>query len=135
MRTLLHVEIGPRVMHIARLWPSTDWESVWKNLQTTPVTEEIKSIWYRVIHDIISTNEQLHKIRLAAFDRCKHYDKQDTLEHRLTECGDGTEMWEWTRQLLALMLRSEPRRITTEWFLRPQLKLWPHKDTGLSCGP
>jgi hypothetical protein len=87
---------------------------VWKNLQTTPVSEETKSIWYRVTHDIIPTNERLHKIRLAASDLCKHYDKQNTLEHRLTECGNGTAMWERTRQLLALMLWLDSSLITTE---------------------
>jgi hypothetical protein len=108
IRNLLLAETGTRVMRIARLWPATDWESVWKNLQTTPVPETTKSTWYRIIHDIMPTNERLHKIRLSASDLCRHCDRLDTLEHRLTECGDGNPMWEWIRQRLALMLRSDP---------------------------
>jgi hypothetical protein len=71
------------------------------------VPEETKSIWYRFIHDIIPTNELLHNIRLAACDHCKHCEKQDTFEHRLTEYGDGTEMLDWTRLRLTLMLLSD----------------------------
>jgi hypothetical protein len=90
-----------------KLWSSTAWKSAWKNLQTTLVPDENKSIWYIFVHDIIPTNEQLHKIRLAASNRCKHCDKQDTFEHRLTEYSDGIAMRDWTRQHLALMLRSD----------------------------
>jgi len=36
-----------------------------KNLLTASVSEEIASIWYIVMHDIVPTNERLHVIRLV----------------------------------------------------------------------
>jgi len=47
------------------------------------------------------------------------------LHHRLAECGVGQYEWEWTRQLLAIMLRTEPRWVPDEWLLRPYFTLWP----------
>ena len=32
---------------------------VWKNLAVTPVPGEIKAVWYKVINDILLTNERL----------------------------------------------------------------------------
>jgi hypothetical protein len=52
------------------------------------VPEEAKSTWYIVIHDTAPTNERLHKIRLSDSDRCRNCDSQDTLVHRLKECGN-----------------------------------------------
>ena len=76
-------ETGPREMGIITMWPNTDWSSVWKNLAETPVPGEIKAAWYKVINDILPTNERLQRIHIAPTDRCRHCDKQDTLLHRL----------------------------------------------------
>jgi hypothetical protein len=112
-------------MRIVRLMPTTDWKAVWKNLQSTPVPERTKSMWYRVIHDILPTTERLHRIRLAPTDRCKQCGRQDTIHHRLIESGEGTVTWEWTKQRIATMLRSDPRHIPADWLLRPHFQLWP----------
>ena len=125
MRILLQAEPEPKVISIVRLWPTTDWGSIWKNLQTVPVSERIKSTWFRAIHDILPTRERLQKIRLSPTDQCQHCGEHDSIQHRLTECGDGIVPWEWTKKCLALMLRSDPKWIPTEWLLRPQFKLWP----------
>ena len=125
MLHLLRAESEPQVMRIVRLWPTTEWKSLWKNLHTAPAPETTKSTWYRVIHGVIPTHERLHKIRLAPTDRCKHCEKQDTLPQRLVECGEGIVTWEWTRERIALMLRTDPRWISTERLGRPQFKLWP----------
>ena len=108
MQVLLRTETEPQEMRFARLWPNTDSKTVWQNFQTTPVSEGTKSIWYRLIHAIISTNERLHRIRLAPTDRCRHCDKRDTIQNLFMECLDGTVTWEWTRQRIALMLRTDP---------------------------
>jgi len=73
---------------------------VWKNLHTAWVSEEITSMWYTVVHDIVPTNERLHVIRLVESNRCRHCGRRDTLVHRLTECNEETAIWLWTREEL-----------------------------------
>jgi hypothetical protein len=119
------METGPREMRIIRLWLNTDWATAWKNLAETPVVGEIKAAWYKVINDILPTKERLQKIRIAPTDKCRHCDRQDTLLDRLTECGEGEQIWKGTRQKLAVILRTIPGRIPSEWLLRPHLKIWP----------
>jgi len=111
-------------MCIERLWPVTDWATIWRNLRAAPVSETIKITWYRVVHDIVPTNERLHKIRIACAERCRHCDRKDTLRHRFTEWGDGRHQWEWTRERIALMIRIDSRWIPEDWLLRPQFRHW-----------
>ena len=113
-------------MRIERLWPDTDWVSVWKNLWTAPRPESIIASWYRIIHDIIPTQEILHKI-IAPTDLCSACSEKDTLRHHILECGAGRHQWAWTRQRVALMLRTEPRWVLEERLFRPHFKLWPPK--------
>jgi hypothetical protein len=84
-----------------------------------------KAAWYKVINDILPTNERLHRICISSTDRCRHCDKQDTLQHRLTECGEGELIWTLTRQQLALILQTTPGRIPSEWLMRPHFTIWP----------
>jgi hypothetical protein len=56
-----------------------------------------KAAWYKVINDIIPTNERFHRIRISPTDSCRLCDKKDTLQHPLTECGEGEIIWIWTR--------------------------------------
>jgi hypothetical protein len=109
--TLHHIsrmEMGPREIRSTTIWQNTAWPTVWKNLAETPVNGETKAAWYKVINDIIPTNERLHRIRIAPTDRCRHCDKKDTLQHRLTECGEGELIWTWKRQKLERILRTVP---------------------------
>jgi len=62
----------------------------WKNLHTARLSEEITSMWYIVVHDIVPTNDRLHVIRLVQSDRCRHCGRRDILAHRLTEFNEGT---------------------------------------------
>ena len=74
-----------REMRIKQLHPDTLRMQVWKNLNTAWVSEEIASMWYIMLHDIVPTNECLHVIRLVESDRCRHCERRYTLVHRLTE--------------------------------------------------
>jgi hypothetical protein len=106
-------------------WPYTVWHRVWKNVWNTPVDRHAVAVRYKVIHYIIPTRFRLHAIHLVPTDLCPMCSTTDTFTHHLTECGQGTRHWEWTRVRLALMLRSEKRWIPTEWLLRQQFHLWP----------
>ena len=58
-------------------------------------------------------------------DACRKCDKTDTLSHRLIEWGEGEQIWTWTKQCLAWILRTFPGRIPSDWLLRPHFTLWP----------
>ena len=128
LQTLLSATPEPAKMRVMRLWPNNDWATVWRNLQDTPVAEETKVIWYRVIHEIVPRHELLHRIRMIPTDTGRHCNKTETLRHRLTECVEGPLMWKWTQHRLALILRIDRRRIPEDWLLRPTLSLMPQND-------
>ena len=96
-----------------------------ENLHTAWASKEIASMWYIVVHDRVPSNERLHVIRLVQSDRCRHCGRRDTLIHRLTECNEGTAIWLWTRERVAQMLRTDPRRIPADLCLRPHFQFWP----------
>jgi hypothetical protein len=106
-------------MRVFRKYP------VWRNLHTFGVSEEIRFEWYSAIHDIIPRNIRLAAIHLMDTDVCRQGGKPDILTHRLTECADGTAIWGWTRHQVAMMLRTDPRHVSTEWIFCPHFHLWP----------
>ena len=75
-------------MRVPRLWPTTDWPTVWMNLQDIPVPEPSNVIRYMVIHEIVPTHDRLHMIRMVPTELCRHCHRADTLQHGLTECGE-----------------------------------------------
>jgi len=94
MKDLYNAGTMHREMRIMKIWPHAEWETIWKNLQATPVSDTVKSTWYRVIHDIIPTNYRLHRINMSTSPSCSECGDTDTLEHRLTECGEGSDSWD-----------------------------------------
>ena len=93
-RRLYHIsrgETGIQDMRITKIWPNTDWNTVWKNLHYTPIPGGTKAAWYKVINDILPTNERVHEIRMSPTDTCSNCGMHDTLQHRLTECGEGPQ--------------------------------------------
>jgi hypothetical protein len=125
LKTLLRDTTEPAAMRKTRLWPEQYWETIWENLHMARIPKTAKGKWYCIIHDILPTNERLHKIRLSTTDRCRICNEKDTLKHRTTGCGKGTRMWGWTREKIATMMRMDQRYILEEWTVRPQFKLWP----------
>jgi hypothetical protein len=110
---------------VVRQNPATDWKYVWTNLQDSGTTETITAVWHAIIHDILPTNIRFHNIRLADTPSCKECGGLDTHVHLLIECGEGMNIWEWTRQRIACIMRASPERIPEEWLLRLQFQIWP----------
>jgi len=125
MFTLLRETPKLPIMRVSRLWATADWASVWSNLHGTPVPEHIKMDLYGAIHDIMPTQDRLNRINMAETIPCRHCNATDNLSQRLVECGEGQVIWEWTRERLATMLRTNMRHIPDSWLLRPTLTIWP----------
>ena len=112
-------------MRVLRLWSNTDWTTIWKNLHEAPAPETSKVKRHSCIHGVVTTHDRLHRIQTVSTNLCGICNNTDTFLHRLTECGEGPTMWEWTRWRLAIIHRTDPKYIPTEWLLRPTLKMWP----------
>jgi hypothetical protein len=125
LRTIQQATKKPRDARVMLLYPTTDWNRVWSNLHATWAADAIKAKWFKVIHDILPTNERLHTIRLTDSAFCAQCGERDTLMHRKTECGEGREIWEWTRKRIAWIMRLDPAWISEEWTLRPQFHICP----------
>ena len=112
-------------MCITQLQPHAKWIAVWKNLHETPVPDTSRAACYKVIHDIIATNVRLHKIRLTPTDSCRNCGKKYTIEQRIVDCGEGVQMWTWTKKQIAQILKTDPSNIPESWITCPQFTLWP----------
>ena len=115
----------PPMMRIVQKKPTINWDFVRRNLHATCASDEVRSAWYFVIHDILPTPERLPAINLVDTDVCRQCGRPDTLTHRLTACGDGPAIWDWTRRRVAMMLSMEPRHIPIAWTLYPDFRFWP----------
>jgi endonuclease/exonuclease/phosphatase family metal-dependent hydrolase len=127
MKSITSAKQENGTMRIQKYWPNYNWQTIWENLHMTPVTNNTKGVWYKVIHDIIPTNERLKKIRLSPTDLCQNCNDIDTTQHRITDCGEGRETWKWISDKIAIIMRIDPRYIPKEWVVRPNFRLWPPK--------
>jgi len=122
LRTIWLAADPPRNVRITILYPQTDWEQVWSNLHFTCAADAIKVNWFKMIHDILPTKERLHAIRLTDSALCPTRGDRDNIMHRITECGEGRAIWEWTQRRIAWILHMDPVRIPNEWTIQPQFK-------------
>jgi len=111
LRWMPEADNPPRVMRIMQLHPSADWERICTNLHECWTTEAVKINRYVVIQDILPTNKRLHKIRLVDSPRCGLCGEPDTVQHRVTACGDGARIWLWTKRRIAWILCIGPAHI------------------------
>ena len=95
-------------MMIETLYPEVCWDIVWTNLNAAWIPNTMTTTWYRVIHGIVPTNDRLARIRLRDDPHCTLCRKTDTILHRLTECNAAANIWDWTRERMALILRTTP---------------------------
>jgi hypothetical protein len=91
------------------------------------VTDDIKTIWYRSIHDIIPTHVRLKRINMITSPLCRECNTDDDIQHRIVDCGEGRQMWDWTKDKLTKILETTPNQILGEWVTRPDIVIWPPK--------
>jgi len=126
----INATMGQNQMRIQKHWPDTDWNQVWENLRVAPIMEHVRNEWYQAIHDIIPTNVRLQSINVTPTDTCQRCKATDTLEHRLTNCGEAKLIWNHMKTAIATMLRTIPAPIANDWLLGPHFKIWPNKQNN-----
>jgi hypothetical protein len=125
----------PTEKRIFKKFPRTAWNQVWKNLHASPVSDEINSTWYKALHDLIPTNDRLAAINLTDASVCSSCGRSDSLQRKITECGEGPVIWTWTKNLLTYILRVDHRQIPQTWTIRPDFHHCPPlRDSQRSSG-
>jgi len=102
------------MMHIFRKHPDTKWKHVWLNAHKACITDAQKSMWYVVIHELPPTNERLAAINLTGTNQCTLCSDIDTLQHRITQCGEGRVIRTCTRARITAFTCTNPQYIAEE---------------------
>jgi hypothetical protein len=97
---------------------------VWKNLHIGAISDETKSAWYTAVHDILPTHDQLAAIQISPTDACSACGHTDSVLRRITECGEGAVIWNWTRHKIGLILWTDQKHIPRTWTIRPDFHHW-----------
>ena len=97
LHTMMRRETENQDILIVHQRPDIQWKAAWRNLHNAPVPERYKSEWYKVIHDILPTQDRLHKIRLSPTNKCRNCQEPDTMAHRIVTCGNARKIWQWTK--------------------------------------
>jgi hypothetical protein len=114
----------PPELRIQRMWPSATWSRIWHNLHDAPVKGDTTTTWYRAIHDIIPTHVRVHSINMITSPQCRECNTDDDIKHRIMDCGDVRQMWDWTKDKLAKVLATTRNQILYEWVTRPDFANW-----------
>jgi hypothetical protein len=117
--TILSRETPAHPLRIQQNQPTANWDNIWRNLHEAPIDTAGKTAWYFAVHDIMPTNARLHRIRLADTTACAQCGREDTVLHRITGCGETAIIWNHTRTILGLILRTDNRHIPATWTIRP----------------
>ena len=118
----------PSDLRIVSKFPCTNLKRVWMNLHASAVSEAVKSNWYMAIHNLLPTNERLAAINLTYTTACTSCGHLDSLQHRITDCGDSPIIWTWTKQKLGVILRMDHRYIRQDWTLPPFFSTGPRRN-------
>jgi hypothetical protein len=85
-------------LRIVKKVPTAPWSVIWKNLHSTAVLEKVKSARYTAIHDIVPTNDRLAAIHMMDSISCSQCEEQDSIQHKINECGEERTIWIGRRQ-------------------------------------
>lgn len=112
------------VNKIERKFPEYNWKVIWHNISFTGLDFAAISAWYRLVNNIVATNDRLYSIGKCETNLCIKCNLVDTVIHRLT-CSGQLKNWYWLRDSIALLTRSSPDYISSEILYRPQIKYYP----------
>ena len=96
---------------------------LWENIASTPLSDETRSKWHRVIHDFIPTyagTTTWHQHTEHNTRACIQCNDIDRILYRLTTCTATSELWQWTRHRIAAVLCADPRYVMMSPYGRKQ---------------
>jgi hypothetical protein len=78
-----------------------------------------------VVPELTPTNERLAAFNLTDTNRCITRGSVDTIQHRLTQCGESQVIWNWTCAMIAAVTRTHLQYIPETWTIQPDFRVWP----------
>ena len=96
-------------MRILRKHPDNNWKRLRLNLHTALISDARKSTLYMVVQLLTPTNESLATINFTDTNRFITWGAIDTIQHRLTQCGESQVIWNWIRARIATITRTHPQ--------------------------
>ena len=96
-------------MRILHKHPDNSWKRLWLNLHTALISGARKSTLYMVVQLHPPTNESLATINFTDTNRFITWGAIDTIQHRLTQCGESQVIWNWIRARIATITRTHPQ--------------------------
>jgi len=114
----------PCSLRIVKKCPNAVWGRVWKNLHSRDLSDSLPPTCYVTVH-IFPSNDRLAAIYLTPTSDCPNCGQEDFIQHRITDCGEGPVLWNWSRMKLGMILRVSPNYIPKEWTIRAAFTLWP----------
>jgi len=115
----------PCSLRIVKKCPNAEWGRVWKNLHSRALSDYLTSTWYVTVHDIFPINDRLAAIHLTPTSTCPNCRQEDSIQHRITDCGKGPVIWNWTQMKLGMILCVSPNYIPKDWTIHPAFTFWP----------
>ena len=124
---LTHNASKPCGLRIVRKYPDVHWKRIRTNLHSRVLFRSLQATWYAVKNDVVPTNDRLADIQLTATNMFSRCGQADSIQHIITDHGEGSLQWNWTSYKLGIIPRLEPKFIFKEWTTRPAFHLWPPK--------
>ena len=108
------------------------WDKVWKNINNNVLSSQVRSVWFKIVHDVIPTNSRLYKIKLKTEPICEQCLQEDTILHRLTKCRKVQGFWKYVRRKIAILLRTGEDNILGNIVTFPDFDIpFPNKRNAL----
>lgn len=111
-------------------FPNKNWKNYWRNINNKLLPTETQVAWYRVINNIVSTNEKLFSIGLSETNKCTNCNEIDTLNHRFL-CKGYREIWQELKHQVSLLKRTDGREIDLNYIFFPENVSFPPQKNNV----
>ena len=79
---------------------NVDWQKIWANIGLLKAWPRLHDIMYKIVHNIYPTKYLLFSKQIVANDACTKCRKVETLKHKLTDCKNKQEIWNYYKRIL-----------------------------------
>jgi hypothetical protein len=114
----------PINVHITKRYPTTNWGRLWatvirhgQRMQSRQIGSKSSTTSCPQFRDYMPSG-----LRASASAPIVG---STVVMYRITQCGEGKKIWEWTMNRIAWILRMDPVWIPNEWAIRLQFNIWP----------
>lgn len=102
-----------------QMYQNQNWKYIWKNIHNKVLLTDAKAAWYKVVNNIVCTNDRLCDIGLSNTNVCQKCHAVDTINHRFV-CQGYKNIWDIVRKHIAFLKGSDGSEITINNIILPQ---------------